>query len=133
MQRDVGVARLVEMVVVQAMHDPIRAHRDAGHDRDAPAHQVVEPPGTVEPIVRRVVREHEAGVLLGRDHDDGGNDRPRLPPGQGNGDGRGDDRESRQHRERRSHGIEAGELAQHFGRKHAADARVVAKLLAGGD
>ena len=132
-QRDVRIARPVEMVVVQAMHDPVRAHGNAGHDRDAPAHQVVEPPRPVEPIVRRVVGEHEAGMLLRRDHDDSGNDRPRFPPNQGNDDGCGDDRESRQHRERRSHGIEAGELAQHFRRKHTADTRVVAKLLADGD
>ena len=129
-QCDVRVARLVEMVVVQTMHDAIRAHGDAGRDRDTAAHKVVEPTGSVETIVRRIVGEHEAGVLLRRDHDHGGNDRPRRPPRQRDGGRCGDHSESGQYRECRSHGIEVGELAQCLGRKRSARARIVAKLLA---
>ena len=97
------------MVVVQAMDDAVRAHRQAGSRGAGAADQIVQCTVIEEPVVRGIVGQDEQRMLLRR-HDDNGGECHRPRP-EGHGDSGGDpyDQPGLQHRCRRTPVRDAGQ------------------------
>ena len=85
-QRGVRIGRAVQVVVVQAVHDTVSAHREPLYGCAGASRGVVQPALLEQPIVRGVVREDEERMLARADEDDARDDHERRPPVQGDRD-----------------------------------------------
>src|ERR1019366_8693240 len=114
----------VEVVVVQAMDDAIRAHRNrAGHAEEA-AQPVVQGAIREQPVVGWFVREDEERVLLDADDDDRQQQPGAGPYPYAEGDRQRDDPEGLRDRRRRARIVEASQWRELLGREKPARRRV---------
>jgi len=115
-QSDVGILRLIQVIVMQAMDDPVRAHGNSAQRTGQAADEIVEPARPIQAIVGCVMRQNEQPVLQWCDQDNGDDRRRNRPERHSEREYECDRAECVSHRKRRAQRGKLGQRREDFRR-----------------